>query len=126
MKETLIHTPGPWMVQADPVHAGKHPLHESRYVTTKHRLEAIWPDPADGRGPEVRFMEGDGEESIICTMTDAAEQKANALLIAAAPELLLALRALRSLVSSHSEFTSQPAYLMADQAINKAFGKGLE
>ena len=31
------HTPGPWRIMADPDNKGKHPLHDSRFVTTADR-----------------------------------------------------------------------------------------
>lgn len=56
------HTPGPWAIQADPEHAGKHPLHDNRYVTSARGL--------------------------VCALRDQPEQAADARLIAAAPDLL--------------------------------------
>lgn len=67
--EKITHTPGPWRVMADPVHAGKHPFHDNRFVTT-------W-----------NFDEEDGAGSIICSLKDQPDQKGDAELIASAPQL---------------------------------------
>lgn len=86
------HTPGKWRVQADPLLPKRHPYHDSRYITTDHDLET-WRSPmAEGHGDDMcGFAKGDGSAAIICTMRDGKHQKANAELIARAPELLEAL-----------------------------------
>lgn len=79
------------IVQADPIHAGKHPYHDNRYITTNHRLEAEQAFSIGGSGydaPEIRFVEGDGEEMIVAQMRDCEHQAEYARLFAAAPELL--------------------------------------
>jgi hypothetical protein len=63
---TKQHTPGPWTIKADPDKAGLHPLHDNRYVTSKRGL--------------------------VCALRDQPAQAADARLIAAAPELLHALK----------------------------------
>lgn len=77
-------TAGPWRVQADPVFTGEHPLHDNRFVTTDHEFD-VHPDYAG----EFEMLNG-GE--IICSLRDNECQAANARLIAAAPELLAALK----------------------------------
>lgn len=52
---------------------------------------------------------------------DLEQSKANSQLISAAPELLEALIFMRDRFVPNNEFTS-PACIMADKAINKAFG----
>lgn len=87
------HTPGPWRVQADPQHRGKHPLHECRFVTTDHEFETG--TDRDGN-PVIGFERGPAE--IICKTTDSHSQAANARLIAAAPDLLDACKRLLKLM----------------------------
>ena len=67
-----MHSPGPWRVEACPEHGGKHPLHDTRYV---------------------RASNG----NYVCAMRDTSTQSADARLIAAAPELLVAAVALLDL-----------------------------
>lgn len=78
------HTPGPWIVQADPAVTQEQrenwAAHNFRYITTDHQFD------------EDGVFEHDGGK-IICKTTDAAEQEANARLIASAPDLLKALEA---------------------------------
>ena len=64
---TTTHTPGPWTIEADPDKAGLHPLHDNRYVGS--------------------------ERGWVCALRDQPEQAADARLIAAAPDLLAALKA---------------------------------
>ena len=58
------HTPGPWHVEADPDNKGKHPYHDTRFITTGYGDNWQW----------------------IATLSDHPNQAANARLIAAAPE----------------------------------------
>lgn len=69
------HTPGPWRVQADPDHGDNHPNHESRYVTY-------------GPGEFDEEWHIDRGSGIICSMRDTECIKADAQLIATAPDLL--------------------------------------
>ena len=70
------HTPGPWTIEADPDKAGLHPLHDNRYIASER-----------GWG---------------CTLRDQPEQAADARLIAAAPDLLHALKWAAEYVSLHT------------------------
>ena len=84
------HTPGPWFVPA--------PIYRTFYV-------------------EARVGNGMLQEVASCGPTaDPAQQAANASLIAAAPELLEALRELRYAATDKAE-------RMADAAIAKATGE---
>tara|TARA_R100000458_G_C8278085_1_gene253889 strand:+ start:836 stop:1189 length:354 start_codon:yes stop_codon:yes gene_type:complete len=60
------HTPGPWTIEADPEKAGLHPLHDNRYIAS--------------------------ERGWVCALRDQPAQAADARLIAAAPDLLHALK----------------------------------
>ena len=74
MKST--HTPGPWRVQPDPKWAGKHVLHENRFITCGNS------DMTDQEWIH------DPNSYIIASLRDCPNQAANARLIAAAPALL--------------------------------------
>ena len=63
---TTTHTPGPWTIEADADKAGRHPLHDNRHVTAR--------------------------TGIVCDLRDQPAQAADARLIAAAPDLLHALK----------------------------------
>jgi hypothetical protein len=73
-------TPGPWKVMPCPVHGGKHPLHDQRWIATAETQIEFGATPEDWRCETG---------SLICEMRDG--EPANAALIAAAPELLAAL-----------------------------------
>lgn len=112
------HTPGPWHVLADPVWANKHPLHQARYITTSTDTENI----VDG--DDVMWSFNDPDAEIICTMPDAANQQANARLIASAPDLLEALRAVLELNHHHAHAPFAPDVAKICQtAIAKATGQ---
>lgn len=85
------------IVQADPIHAGKHPYHDCRYITTDHKLEMIRDSEDD---PVMQFAEGDGEEMIVAEMRDCERQAEFARLFAAAPELLEAAKEALALIES--------------------------
>lgn len=103
---------------ADPAWVGRHPLHEARYVTTDVQTEAF---NLDTNEPSWRFE--DPGAVIICTMPDAANQRANARLIAAAPDLLAAcksaLKSLDMIAATHNSPLSQ----QIGEAIAKAEGR---
>ena len=60
------HTKGPWAIEADADKAGRHPLHDNRHVVAP--------------------------SGIVCDLRDQPAQAADARLIAAAPDLLHALK----------------------------------
>ena len=75
---TNDHTPGPWKVEADPDNKGKHPYHDTRFITT-----------GDG-----------GNWQWIAKLSDHPNQAANARLIAACPDLIAALEKACYLIDS--------------------------
>ena len=78
------HTPGPWKVVPCPIHAGKHPCHDARWIMT-----------ADAEVEMSDYVPNDwalSQGSIVCQMRDGDPRDAH--LIAAAPELLAALEGL--------------------------------
>lgn len=90
------HTPGPWFVVEDPQHAGKHPSHAARFICNRPEFETVIP-PTPGEDDGWQVFHGDGGTTI-CSLRDTVDQAADARLIAAAPELLGALKsALRAL-----------------------------
>lgn len=99
----MTHTPGPWSIQW--------PKHQAdEYITILAR-------PGDSEGDAIGFLARGWDD----------EQKANALLIAASPELL---KALKALVQESLNLTGHkpPRYLnqlikAADRAITKAEGE---
>jgi len=62
----MKHTPGPWTIEADAEKAGRHPLHDNRHVVA--------------------------QSGTVCDLRDQPAQAADARLIAAAPDLLAALK----------------------------------
>ena len=70
------HTLGPWAIEADADKAGRHPLHDNRHVTAR--------------------------TGVVCDLRDQPAQAADARLIAAAPELLHALKWAAEYVSLHT------------------------
>lgn len=81
------HTPPPWHVLADPAWVGKHPCHDARFIATCD-MTGVEFELAEGQHGERPWRFENHKDSIICTMPDAENQKANARLIAAAPKLL--------------------------------------
>lgn len=78
---SAAHTPGPWRIMACPDLAGKHPFHDHRWIATADAEVEYDCNPANWRLPSG---------SLICEMRDGPT--ANAHLIAAAPEMLYALK----------------------------------
>jgi len=84
------HTPGPWFVVPDPQWEGKHPNHASRCICNVPQFAEVHP-PTEGENGEWHVFH-DQHGKTVCLMTDTLEITANARLIAAAPELLEALK----------------------------------
>jgi hypothetical protein len=77
------HTPGPWKIVPCPVHHGKHPFHDHRWIMTDDS-EVVMSEHVPN---DWHLSNG----SAICMMRDVDPR--NAHLIASAPELLAALEA---------------------------------
>ena len=86
------HTPGPWFVVPDPQWEGKHPNHASRYVCNVPQFAEVHP-PVEGESSDWNIFH-DQHGKTVCLMTDTLEIRANARLIASAPDLLAALERL--------------------------------
>ena len=83
-----------WQVQADPEHKGKHPLNDSRYVTTEGM------DMADPKA----------EDHIICVMRDIPGQAEIANAIRLVPEMIVALKTVSPMFDSLAgEYVSKKA-----------------
>ena len=78
------HTPGPWKVVPCPVHHGKHPFHDSRWIMTADAEV----ETSDHFPNDWYLRKG----STICQMQDTTPS--NARLISLAPDLLAALERL--------------------------------
>ena len=96
-------SPGPWRVLPDPFWAGKHPCHDHRFITTNHEPVVI--------GPGWRFDDSSAE--IIAQTIDSPHQAANARLLAAAPDLLAALKLLVESPEIRSEDMQQARIAIA-------------
>lgn len=81
------HTPGPWKTLPCPDFGGRHPLQNHRYVVTEDAEVEYGHDPRPGN-----WVLSSG--TVICAMRDQRSQANDARLIAAAPELLAACKAL--------------------------------
>lgn len=114
------HTPGPWKVMPCPVHAGKHMVHDHRWITTANAEFEMSPYvPND-------WWVNDG--SLICEMRDTASQQHDARLIATAPDLLAGLKwAIAEMQgdsgTGDSYWTTSPHYRAALAAVHKAEGR---
>lgn len=72
----------------------------------------------------IVYNEETGRDIAICYgVGSPGEAEANAHLIAAAPELLKALKDVVEFVDDHGDWTGYPAFKQAYDAINKAEGK---
>lgn len=102
-----------WKVMPCPKFAGLHPLHDQRWIATDD-AEVEW----NHNETEWRLSNG----SLICEMRDGPLN--NAALIAAAPELLEALRAVMQWFGNEVEDDAMPTeiYEAAHAAIAKAKG----
>jgi|688.fasta_scaffold81446_8 hypothetical protein len=99
------HTPGPWKVMPCPVHGGRHPLHDQRWIATAETQIEFGATPEDWRCETG---------SLICEMRDG--EPANARLIAASPCLLSALERLANAVDSHCRAITTAALIELDDA----------
>lgn len=112
------HTRGPWKILPCPVHAGKHPFHDARWIATV--------DAVVEKSPHVPNDWTLESGSLICQMRDCPEaQDANARLIAAAPELLAALKLCADKLAMWPEGSNPeffPSLKSARAAIAKAEG----
>lgn len=116
MKTKTSHTPGPWFVIPDYAWQGRHPCHDARYVATSQVVDITeWGEDAD---PPRTWRFEDQKDSIICTMPDSANQKADAMLISAAPDLLMACKAAVSRLAVLEQGSNLVS--MLDAAIHKA------
>ena len=116
MSETTQHTPGPWCVWEGPLYVGGGADlcigagGDNWLANMDHRTT---------RCPQIMENGHDNDECDICSIDSGhitAEQRANARLIAAAPDLLAALRAIME-SSVDAEHVAQ-----AQAAIDKATG----
>lgn len=100
------HTPGPWKVMPCPVHGGKHPYHDQRWIAAAETQIEFGATPEDWRCETG---------SLICEMRDGAPE--NARLIAAAPELLAALTEIAELAEKGAIMiheTGKPTWSLVD------------
>jgi len=116
----MKHTPGPWKTLPCPVHGGKHPLHNYRWIVTEDtEVEYSQHVPNDWR-----LSKG----SLICQMRDTQCQPYDANLIASAPDLLEALKWALDWIEEYKDYISDgpigddKAYLLAQETIRKAEG----
>lgn len=107
-QETAKHSPGPWLFHPSAVSFTQV---ECADGTRPGRLAASIYHPMNPRRPMIRVG--------ATTDDDAAEVVANARLVAAAPELLEALKEAVEIIENHTMFDGSKAYA----AIAKAEGK---
>ena len=91
------HTPGKWKTVSHPILAGKHPLHDNRYIMTADAEIELHVDPNkwDARNCSDWDLPWHlTKGTIVCEMTDLPNQAYFASLIAAAPEMYEALKAI--------------------------------
>ncbi len=119
------HTPGKitgggWKVTPHPVLKGRHPFHDSRFIVTNDAVFEV--DPNDEENWTLR------NGVIVAELKDSERQVSNARLIAAAPDLLAALKALEGytdVFTEHYGRTSRATDVLnaARAAIAKAEGE---
>ena len=115
MNTTVKHTPGPWQVDADQRADEKTRQLAARYGLKESRGTAIIGD--------IKQWEHNESYSVVAVVNDDNwECEANARLIAAAPELLEALRGIRDMRIGDPEKVVDAAFAKADAAIAKAEG----
>ncbi len=102
------HAAGPWKVVPCPIHAGKHPCHDARWIMTADTEVEM----SDYVPDDWRLTQG----SIVCQMRDRDPRDAH--LIAAAPELLAAIERLIHPAADDSDVE------FAREVIAKARGGG--
>lgn len=95
------HAPGPWFVVPDPQWEGKHPNHASRCICNVPQFAEVHP-PTEGENGEWHVFH-DQHGKTVCLMTDTLEIKANATLIASAPDLLAVLQQIADDVEEWSD-----------------------
>lgn len=106
--------PLPWLeVAADPRYAGRHPLHDCRYIVTKG-AELFLVNP--GVDSDLQITGG----SIVARLTDCARQRELAFCMAAGPDLLAACKEAFAKIPSSPEYNELNGLL--EMAIEKASG----
>ena len=113
--KTNTHTSGPWKVMPCPKHAGKHAFHDTRWIAT-HDAELSYGH--DSKDESWGLESG----SLICEMRDGPS--ANAHLIAAAPDLILAMEEMLAIFGEHEQYDDESARVITQTraAIIKAKG----
>jgi len=110
-----------WYVLEDPQWASRHPLHKCRYIATKPAWDYV---DDSTHGEEWSYGFDDSEGSVVCKLTDLADQPNVARLIAAAPEMLKALKMLREKLFADEFYDGKAIQDTLDQVICNATGGG--
>lgn len=113
------HTPGPWKIMQCPIHVGKHPLHDCRWIATA--------DAEVEFSPHVPNDWTLASGSLICEMRDTSCQPHDARLIAAAPALYEALKELWPFIEADEVdvvFGQDDPYQKAIQKARAALAEG--
>lgn len=110
MSEETKHTPGPWDIESDPCHFDTH----STVVGGRHF--SYRPGKDSFVLPRELIVQVGGQSSV-------EEQEANACLIAAAPDMLAALKAVASAADHGDSGHLDWALKLANAAIAKAEGR---
>lgn len=107
------------IVLADPEWKGKHPCDDCRYIATE---DAVFDDGQHSYdGEEKIYLLERG--SVIAKMTDCEQQARYAMLFAAAPQMLDALKAIVKLLDDSQPKDIPGAVMVAQSAILKATGE---